>query len=85
MSCNFEIINSKFIYLFQNPSLSWLDVIKELDHPDFIIKDRNGLVLLFTALRLGLKVQGYHAETFPVELIYRHWTNSEAQVMFNLI
>ncbi|XP_025202841.1 CCR4-NOT transcription complex subunit 1-like isoform X4 [Melanaphis sacchari] len=63
-----------------NPSLSWSDVIKELDHSDFIIKDRQGLVLLFTALRLGLKAQGYHADNFPVEMIYRHWSNSEAQM-----
>lgn len=62
--------------------MSWSDVIKELDHSDFIIKDRQGLILLFTALRLGLKAQGYHADNFPVELFYRHWSNSEAQVMF---
>lgn len=60
--------------------MSWLDVIKELDHTDFLIKDRQGLVLLYTALRLGLKPQGFHAENFPVEMIYRHWSNSEAQV-----
>jgi len=62
--------------------LSWLDVIKELDHTDFIIKDRQGLVLLYTSLRLGLKSQGYHNENFPVEMIYRHWSNSEAQVLY---
>jgi len=62
--------------------LSWSDVIKELDHNDFIIKDRQGLVLLFTALRLGLKAQGYHADNFPVEMIYRQWSNSEAQVIY---
>lgn len=62
--------------------MSWLDVIKELDHTDFLIKDRHGLVLLFTALRFGLKAQGYHTDNFPVEMIYRHWANFESQVMF---
>ncbi|XP_050435609.1 CCR4-NOT transcription complex subunit 1 isoform X4 [Adelges cooleyi] len=63
-----------------NPSLSWLDVVKELDHADFIIKDRQGLVVLFSTVRLGLKGQGYHMENFPVEMIYRHWSHSEAQM-----
>lgn len=62
--------------------MSWLDIIKELDHTDFLIKDRQGLVLLFTAFRLGLKSQGYHVDNFPVEMIYRHWSNSDAQVVF---
>lgn len=62
--------------------MSWLDVIKELDHSDFLVKDRQSLVLLFTALRLGLKGQGYHVDNFPVEMIYRHWSNSEAHVIF---
>ncbi|VVC27811.1 Hypothetical protein CINCED_3A013043 [Cinara cedri] len=63
-----------------NPSLSWLDIIKEFDHTDFLIKDRQGLVLLFTAFRLGLKSQGYRVDSFPVEIIYQHWSNSEAQM-----
>ncbi|XP_050542433.1 CCR4-NOT transcription complex subunit 1-like [Daktulosphaira vitifoliae] len=63
-----------------NPSLLWLDVIKELDHAEFMIKDRQGLVLLFSTIRIGLKGQGYHMENFPVEMIYRHWTNSESQM-----
>ncbi|XP_026687457.1 CCR4-NOT transcription complex subunit 1-like [Diaphorina citri] len=36
-----------------SPNLSWQDVLRELDHAEFIIKDRAGLSLLFTALRLG--------------------------------
>lgn len=59
-------------------------MFKELDHADFLIKDRQGLVLVFTALRLGLKAQGYNLENFPIEMIYRHWSNSEAQVRFCL-
>ncbi|VVC34988.1 Hypothetical protein CINCED_3A007099 [Cinara cedri] len=63
-----------------NPSLSWIDLIKELDHGDFYVKDRQGLVLLFLALRLGLNAEGYHIENFPIEMFYRQWTNSEAQM-----
>lgn len=59
-------------------------MIKELDHGDFYVKDRQGLVLLFMALRLGLNAQGYYIENFPIELFYRQWANSEAQVRINI-
>jgi len=54
-----------------------------LDHADFIIKDRQGLNLLITALKLGLQHQGYPPDMFPVELFYRHWDNVDGQ--FSLI
>jgi CCR4-NOT transcription complex subunit 1 len=63
-----------------NPSLSWMDLIKELDHEHFYVKDRQGLVLLFLALRLGLNSPGYHIENFPINMIYRRWKNSDAQM-----
>lgn len=63
-----------------SPNLSWQDVLRELDHAEFIIKDRAGLSLLFTALRLGLQSQGFHPDRFPVDLIYRHWKHAESQV-----
>lgn len=56
-------------------------MIKELDHEEFFIKDRQGLVLLFLAIKLGLNVQGYYIQNFPINMIYRHWTYSEAQVI----
>lgn len=59
-----------------------MDLIKELDHEDFFVKDRQGLILLFLALRLGLNVQGYRLDNFPINMLYRHWTHSEAQVIF---
>ncbi|XP_044732731.1 CCR4-NOT transcription complex subunit 1 isoform X2 [Chrysoperla carnea] len=65
------------------PNLSWTDVVIELDHPEFIIKDRAGLNLLFTTLRLGLQNNGFHPELFPVDSLYRHWKNIEGQ--FSLI
>ncbi|XP_011335843.1 CCR4-NOT transcription complex subunit 1 isoform X2 [Ooceraea biroi] len=64
-------------------TLSWNDVIVKLDHADFIIKDRQGLSLLITGLKLGLQHQGYPPDMFPVELFYRHWDNVEGQ--FSLI
>lgn len=63
-----------------SPSLCWSDVIKELDHAEFIIKDRQGLSLLFTAIHLGRKLQPFPQEKFPVELIYQHWKHAESQV-----
>ncbi|XP_049786692.1 CCR4-NOT transcription complex subunit 1 isoform X4 [Schistocerca cancellata] len=65
------------------PNLQWNDVIMELDHSEFMVKERQGLNLLMTALRLGLQNQGYHPDVFPVDLIYRHWKNVDGQ--FSLI
>ncbi|XP_012340948.1 CCR4-NOT transcription complex subunit 1 isoform X3 [Apis florea] len=64
-------------------TLSWNEVIVKLDHAEFIIKDRQGLNLLITGLRLGLQHQGYPPDMFPVELFYRHWDNVEGQ--FSLV
>lgn len=72
-----------FIPLLQVPNLQWNDVILELDHADFLVKDRQGLSLLFTALRLGLQGHGFHSDRFPVDLLYRHWKHADSQV--NLI
>ena len=41
------------------PTLHWKEIIYELDHPGFMIKDRMGLMLLINALKLGFKVQGF--------------------------
>ncbi|XP_014478138.1 PREDICTED: CCR4-NOT transcription complex subunit 1 isoform X5 [Dinoponera quadriceps] len=64
-------------------TLSWNEVIVKLDHAEFVIKDRQGLNLLITALKLGLQHQGYPPDMFPVELFYRYWENVEGQ--FSLI
>lgn len=66
-----------------SPNLPWNNVILELDHPEFIVKDRLGLVLLITALRLGLQNLGFHPDTFPIDHLYRRWKNVEGQ--FHLI
>jgi len=74
------VLYAAFILSHQAPSLLWNDVIVELDYAEFMVKDRQGLTLLFTALRLGLQNQGYHPDMFPVDLLYRHWKNAEGQV-----
>ncbi|KAH8375343.1 hypothetical protein KR200_009943 [Drosophila serrata] len=58
------------------PQLNWKDVCMELDHPEFVIKDRIGLDLLLTILRLATG-----SSLFPhPECIYRHWANTEGQL-----
>ena len=42
-----------------HPTLNWKEIIDELDHPGFVIKDRIGLIYLINALKLGFKVQGF--------------------------
>lgn len=58
------------------PQLNWKEVCLELDHPEFILKDRIGLDLLLTIFRLATQ-----STLFPYpEVIYRHWQNVEGQL-----
>lgn len=61
------------------PTISWKDVCFALDHAEFIIKDRQALVLLLTIIRLGVQASGA-GQNFPAECLYRHWTNTEGQL-----
>lgn len=56
------------------PTVSWKDVVKELDHPGFMVRDRQALVLLVTALRRALPTEQY------IDLLYGRWNNVEGQV-----
>lgn len=64
------------------PTLDWKNVCIDLDHPDFLIKDRTALNLLLTCIHLGLQIQmnGQTGSTFPAECLYRHWNNIEGQL-----
>jgi hypothetical protein len=48
--------------------------VKEFDHPGFLVRDRQALVLLVTALRRALPTEQY------IDLLYGRWTNVEGQV-----
>lgn len=61
-------------YCFKVPHISWKDIIKEFDYPEFYIKDKFGFRLIIIALKKGLK------EGFPIEFLYRIWKNVEGQV-----
>lgn len=64
----------------QSPSMMWIDVVRELDGGELLLKDRAGLNLLITALKLGLQSQGYPIDRFPIDLFYRPWKHPESQV-----
>lgn len=49
-------------------------MIQELDYPEFVVPSREGLQLLLTACHRGLM------EIFPVDVLYRTWTNTEGQL-----
>jgi hypothetical protein len=49
-------------------------VVKELDHPGFLVRDKQALVLLVTALRRAVPTEIY------IDLIYGRWNNAEGQV-----
>ncbi|XP_028158928.1 CCR4-NOT transcription complex subunit 1 isoform X2 [Ostrinia furnacalis] len=67
-------------------NLNWKEVILQLDHPEFMVPDRQGLSLLFTILRLGLQSAGYPANIFPVDYLCRRWTNLEGQMsLINMV
>ena len=54
------------------PKLSWKQVVEELDHPGFVINSKNSLKLLVKGLRSGLG-----SETFPIDVFYKLWKNTE--------
>ena len=60
-------------------TLNWKEIIYELDHAGFCVKDRAGLILLMKALKLGLQTQGLQG-LFPMDLFYRHWKNTDGQL-----
>jgi CCR4-NOT transcription complex subunit 1 len=78
------------------PSLSWKDVVRDFDNPEFHIKDKASLRLVITAIKTGLSIQ--HNEPpqtattttttstpivqFPIEYIYSVWKNVEGQLSF---
>ncbi|CAH1997116.1 unnamed protein product [Acanthoscelides obtectus] len=61
------------------PNFQWNTVVAELDHADFILKDRQGLCILINTLRQGLQTFGFHPETFPIDQFYKRWSNVEGQ------
>ncbi|KAL5022887.1 hypothetical protein ScPMuIL_002042 [Solemya velum] len=58
------------------PHLNWQEVVAELDHPGFLIVNKNGLKILIQGLVRGLN------EVFPINLVYRPWKNTEGQLSF---
>ena len=62
------------------PHSHWKEITYELDHPGFVVKDRQALILLIKALKLGFQLQGFGAQAFPVDIFYQRWKNSESQV-----
>jgi hypothetical protein len=47
------------------PTLHWKEIIYDLDHNGFVVKDRQGLILLIKALKLGFQVQGFQGRHSP--------------------
>nr|CAB3232164.1 CCR4-NOT transcription complex subunit 1 [Phallusia mammillata] len=81
-----ETLNSWNVPVFiqvvreMNPSLSPRDVFAELDHPGFVVQDVGGFRLLVRALEL-LRNQGdQQFEHFPIDLLFRNWTNARGQL-----
>jgi len=56
------------------PKIDFKNVVKELDHAEFIIRDRVALKLIVQTIKRVLRDQ------FPIEHIYRVWKNTEGQV-----
>ncbi|EAA14758.4 AGAP009057-PA, partial [Anopheles gambiae str. PEST] len=61
------------------PALNWKEVCVALDHPEFLLKDRAGLSLLLTIVKMGMQASNM-GQTFPVECLYQRWTNVEGQL-----
>ncbi|CAF4333489.1 unnamed protein product, partial [Adineta steineri] len=63
-----------FLLRIYVPTVNWKDVVKELDHPGFLVRDRPALILLITALRRALPTEQY------IDLLYGRWNNVEGQL-----
>uniref|UniRef100_A0A240PK76 Uncharacterized protein n=1 Tax=Anopheles epiroticus TaxID=199890 RepID=A0A240PK76_9DIPT len=63
------------------PNLNWKEVCLALDHPEFMLKDRAGLSLLLTIIKMGLQASNM-GQVFPGECLYQRWTNVEGQLSF---
>uniref|UniRef100_A0A182JXB0 CHK kinase-like domain-containing protein n=1 Tax=Anopheles christyi TaxID=43041 RepID=A0A182JXB0_9DIPT len=61
------------------PSLNWKEVCLALDHAEFMLKDRAGLSLLLTIVKMGMQACNL-GQNFPVECLYQRWTNVEGQL-----
>lgn len=68
-SWNTEVFVQALKEVFSN--IQWNTVVAELDHPELIIKDRQGLYLLINAIRQGLQAFGFRPDTFPVDQFYK--------------
>ncbi|XP_031558067.1 CCR4-NOT transcription complex subunit 1-like isoform X2 [Actinia tenebrosa] len=73
---NIEIFVQVVKELF--PGLNWAQVILDLDYPGFQVPSGEGLKILMEACSRGLQ------EGFPVEVLYRTWTNTEGQLSWIL-
>ena len=76
---NLEVFIQVVHELPTGSTLHWKEIIYELDHSEFLVKDRQGLILLIKALKLGFQVQGFQGP-FPVDMFYRQWKYSDGQV-----
>ena len=60
--------------------MSWSEVVRELDHPDFVVLSRPGFELLVRGLFRGLGT-----EAFPIDSLFAMWKNREGQVELCII
>lgn len=60
-------------------NINWTDVCFAFDHREFLIKDRIGLNILITTVRLGMQSSGV-GQHFPVDCICSQWKNAEGQL-----
>uniref|UniRef100_A0A8C4WXR9 CCR4-NOT transcription complex, subunit 1 n=1 Tax=Eptatretus burgeri TaxID=7764 RepID=A0A8C4WXR9_EPTBU len=69
-----------FIEVVKDPNLhiNFKEVMYELDHPGFLLKDAKGLQVVVYGIQKGLGMD----VLFPVELVYRPWKCTEGQLSF---
>ncbi|CAG0881491.1 unnamed protein product [Cyprideis torosa] len=59
-------------------SISWSDVVSQLDHAQFVVPDRAGLQVLVSGLHTGFKTG--IPSVFPIKEFYKRWRNSAGQL-----
>ena len=75
---NVEVFFIKSVHKLQT-TLIWKEIMDEMDHPGFCVKDRAGLSLMMKAMTWGLQTQGWQS-LLPMDLFYRLWKKTEGQL-----
>ncbi|TPX41510.1 hypothetical protein SeLEV6574_g06049 [Synchytrium endobioticum] len=66
------------IVLDLKPNLDWYSIMRNLDHPDFMLFDAAGFSLVLNAVKVGIP----NLFQFPINAFFGRWRNIKGQLSF---